>query len=319
MKNILLVAGGVLIGLILVAFFFIALLGLSTGAGGHESDTGNAANPPNAMVCAETDSGKDIIHAGSTTWHLETHNDSCSNIYFVNEYYCQDGEEKFELINCRSFGMDVCNAGQCESLPCNDSDGGDEPGVAGSVFYDGSRNSDICIDFGALREFYCTDSGSSSDVVDCKSKGEICWNEECSALVCEDSDEGNDPHVVGQTSMRSENGYDHSAEDHCRGGSESAAVTEFYCNNGYAESVDISCGYDEYCRDGECVPEQCFDTDGGINYNAEGEVKKGLEVYKDVCEGSTDILKEYYCNGNEVKYVEHICTSFAGCIFDRCA
>ena len=52
---------------------------------------------------------------------------------------------------------------------------------------------------------------------------------------------------------------------------------------------------------------KCTDSDGGKNYNVKGTVTYNGKTYTDQCIGSPTVLREYYCENNEVKYIDYSC------------
>ncbi len=63
----------------------------------------------------------------------------------------------------------------------------------------------------------------------------------------------------------------------------------------------------------------CIDSDGGLNYYIPGVVEqvgnKGMKFFNDSCVNSTT-LKEFYCDGNDVKSEYHACDG--ECVNGRC-
>ncbi len=66
----------------------------------------------------------------------------------------------------------------------------------------------------------------------------------------------------------------------------------------------------------------CCDEDGGKNYMKQGCIKNQTHVFRDVCcdalgsVGSTHV-KEYYCDGNKIKFEIHKCGA-VGCLGGAC-
>lgn len=60
----------------------------------------------------------------------------------------------------------------------------------------------------------------------------------------------------------------------------------------------------------------CVDSDGGKIYNLPGHVTYASLGYYDDCL-STSTLKEYYCEGDIVKNIDHVCTSGETCVDTR--
>jgi hypothetical protein len=89
-------------------------------------------------------------------------------------------------------------------------------------------------------------------------------------------------------------------------------VKEHYCEDGTGTSSLFDCPTDFICKEGRCVrgKPKCSDSDGGYDIYEEGSVTidsllKG--EYLDKCVDS-DTLREYYCEGDEMKVKDVDCT-----------
>lgn len=319
MKNILLLGGGVVLGILLCAIILVLLLaGNFWNSGNPENSADGAAVGalPSHIECTETDEGKDIMHAGTTSKGSNTFNDTCLDENYVSEYFCLDREIEMERMSCRSIGAEGCNAGQCVMSQCTETDGGNDPANAGSATYRGETKIDRCIDARrTLEEYYCTGFGLGTERIDCTESSELCWNAECSPTTCQDSDGGENADIFGSVNQTTENGYFGYWDDRCGG---DYMVLEHFCENGFAKTSEITCPSGMYCLDGRCRPETCYDTDGGNEPDEKGYVTKGPITYEDNCDSSNDMLTEYYCVGNEVRHAEYYCPGMAGCGIGKC-
>ncbi|MBT3835464.1 hypothetical protein HOF56_04445, partial [Candidatus Peribacteria bacterium] len=180
---------------------------------------------------------------------------------------CRNGE----CISTCEFGVEFCNNGECTRRICNDSDGGNNEFVQGTVTANFTRGgTDSCVGSDRVYEYYCdTDLNPypivRSGYIDCEfgcsdgacNSGSTC-NPSCNANECEE------------------------------------------CRNGECIS---KCNSHEFCSNGNCIEKTCTDSDGmdaftkgtvTLNYNFGGS-----NSFTDFCSENNGItsLGEYVCSG----------------------
>ena len=258
-------------------------------------------------TCRDDDGGSDEDEFGTVTKGSEEWEDDCYDSDTVKEYYCDGNEVKSERIGCGS--GETCSGGECVRIACTDTDGGNVRNALGTATSGSSSKTDYCIDLYGLREYFCGASGIDYDDMLCPDYGELCWNNVCSPAECDDSDGGQNPSVRGWVQLTTSNGYSHSESDECSGRS----VLERYCSGVEIEMRTMGCEDDEVCETGHCIEATCTDSDGGLNYIVPGTTTKGAESATDECDPMDPMdVYEYYCDGNEIRYVPHTCPD--GCV-----
>lgn len=272
----------------------------------------------NTDICTDSDAGFQISVLGTVDGLQDgvpySNEDSCYNLYFVIENFCNATLPRSKVWPCPD-GM-VCKLGICvdSNISCIDSDGGSNYYEAGYVLLTNESGEytleDECEKSDGLLEYICS-SNTVKEVAhtcsyDCKSGA--CVNDTRSKS-CTDSDEGinlkEKGYVVGE-----EDGDDFFLEDSCINDS---SVLERSCVEGRPQATIQDCTEGRYCDNGACiydsVPSTCADTDGGANYEEAGTVSvTGQEVgkYNDYCNGST--LFEAYCLGEVVSWITINCS-----------
>lgn len=284
------------------------VLGRATSCGSGYSCTNGACV---ALICTDSDGGRDKDTFGRTALGSTSYDDWCYDNRTVNEYYC-DGSRISEVRQVCD-GSDVCLGGECRAPGCTDSDGGNVPLVAGTATVGASTYPDSCSNLTRLKEYYCSASSAPYAYVNCYTYfGSpyygICWNNVCTQTYCQDSDSGQDEGVQGSARMYTTSGYDTGwNNDVCV---DSTHLTEWYCDGSWRTNTTITCELDEYCSGGRCIEATCSDTDGGLMYIVAGSVTKGGVYKEDGCLNSTT-LREWYCVGNNPDSVDYTCP--AGC------
>jgi hypothetical protein len=198
-------------------------------------------------LCSETDSGKNIYRKGSAILGSRIVADSCSNISFVEESYCENGKIQKSKEACPS--LYICVDGACvadnrsqsappEAVTCSDSDSKDRNTKGTTTNSRGSSFTDSCNDATVVREYYCQGNEIESTTFVCPS-GSKCSDGKCVELsgVCSDSDQGKNPNVLGVVSVTdalNSNRY----SDECTSG---GAVLEYSCNGNSLETSFLSC------------------------------------------------------------------------------
>ncbi|MEM0438198.1 MAG: Kazal-type serine protease inhibitor [Candidatus Micrarchaeia archaeon] len=133
------------------------------------------------IPCTDSDGGKEAGKYGEVTVLDKIYKDSCSG-NSVKEYYCMNGEAKYEEIACAS-GYS-CKSGECVLDTCDDNDGGAEPGIRGTTTYGSITRTDSCYSETAVSEHYCpTLTSISTVIIECPS-GQECSDGRCRAVTC---------------------------------------------------------------------------------------------------------------------------------------
>ncbi len=218
-----------------------------------------------------------------------------------------------------------------EETYCTDSDGGNNPNLAGIATTQEKGQTDYCYfndgEENVLKEAICEGDEVKLLTVTCSDDKPYCNKAVCSDVrpTCTDTDGGNDPLVKGTiTESRNEDGP--SGSDYCESVSnnqityveegcsgDDCGLREFYCvSNIISSSVDVKCP--DGCSDGVCIGEvlipsdepedfpeigQCADSDGGKNYYIKGEIEGPLAASpnsprEDICAGGS--VRELFCN-----------------------
>ncbi|MGB9719612.1 MAG: hypothetical protein ACPL06_03400 [Candidatus Anstonellales archaeon] len=134
--------------------------------------------------CTETDDGDDIANKGTTTGYLDgkygSYTDYCTQDQYgysmLVEYYCDGNvvKSRTEQQNCA-----MCEDGECVTVDrysCSDSDKGKNTNTKGTITYTiyytngeqkSSQYTDYCYDTRSVLEYFCIDSGFSSEVMQC--------------------------------------------------------------------------------------------------------------------------------------------------------
>ena len=153
------------------------------------------------------------------------------------------------------------------SAACTDSDGGKDYYVKGTTSTDSSWSEDRCLQYGQLTEIYCGDGGVMSSITFTCPNG--CEDGACLPANC-------------------------TSHDH-----QTCWLGDLY----WRDSCDLleekieDCVYG--CENAACAqgPESdCSDTDGGLDYYAQGQVLYDGAVSYDTC--TEGLLYEAYCTGN---------------------
>jgi hypothetical protein len=208
-------------------------------------------------------------------------------------------------------GTSIAYEGACSSQSgnCTDEDGGKDIFVSSTIVSGGDYESDYCLDTLVVVENFCSASGeASSEQIPCPA-GYSCSNGACEATPCTDSDGGMVLGTKGTASSGSDSGTD-SCED-------SSTLIEYICRNGEVESEEVGCPSSKECIDGACTELQCTDTDGGENSNEAGTASKGSLSQSDSCFDSNTV-KEYYCEGGDIKSRNIDCARDDVCIQGEC-
>ena len=174
----------------------------------------------------------------------------------------------------------------------------------------------------------CLDEGQTCKIDSQCCEGLVCTeNHVCGTPTenyCRDSDNGRNYDVKG-TTTEYYNGELTTREDYCTQGStgyttayQQPTLVEYYCtDNGRLAYTNHICDY--WCEDGHCVTPTCEETDDGKDYETKGSVSGYMYgdygTWTDECT-STDELREYYCDGYNVRETLVVCPN--GCRDGAC-
>lgn len=130
-------------------------------------------------TCDDSD-GNDLLVKGRVTMSeapfsssIET--DECYDEGMVKEWLCNDTKGYYELIECGSGKK--CENGRCVKSTCTETDGGDNPLIAGEAQEEGKEDmEDLCVSEYRLREYYCYGDRVTSKTYNCA--------EECKSRAC---------------------------------------------------------------------------------------------------------------------------------------
>ena len=197
--------------------------------------------------CSDSDNGKDTSVKGVVSKGRNENTDTCYDLNFVNEYYCENNEVLSERIQCPS--KYTCLNGACVPLTnptCTDDENTVDKLKRGTVTVGTQKQADTCVDNYTVRDYYCTSSSNMAHVdLDCAS-GYYCNNGACIKEVgCTESDNGQDIHTRGYVQLTG----GQPIYDSCYTAS---SVEEYYCLQSGIGSITVDCGYGHYCQDGAC-------------------------------------------------------------------
>ncbi|HSB46427.1 MAG TPA: Kazal-type serine protease inhibitor family protein [Candidatus Bilamarchaeum sp.] len=150
----------------------------------HQCDAGERCDTGRCMIaeksCSETDGGDDIYNKGSLTAGSIVSEinrmDSCVDDDTVTEYFCSGNDYESEARDCPDGYM--CANGECREADCDDSDGGKDTLVRGTVTKGTEDKTDSCVDSDTVREYSCSGKSIESDSINCPS-GYSCDNGKC--------------------------------------------------------------------------------------------------------------------------------------------
>ena len=227
---------------------------------------------------------------------------SDGKIITINDFYFpKDANETGNV----TFTLPLNSCSQ-ESI-CTDSDGGINYNAKGTVKWTsntGSTNTEDYCQGNTLYETYCQYSTTQSITHDCTREGKVCSNGACVSKpiedICLDTDGGINIYVSGKAYNPNDTSY--VIKDSCQ--------DEYYLIEASCISHGVILGEPKYCdfgcKEGRCLYANetnknlstCQDSDGGIEFYIQGEVKTSFSNVSSVDKCSEDgkTLVEYYCS-----------------------
>jgi len=220
-------------------------------------------------------------------------------------------------------GISIIHEGECV-VECSDSDGGPEPGVAGSVTKGQESLYDYCIDADQLAEYVCTDNEPELVTINC-GEGKECQRDRCvdkppepAVLECVGLAEADIDIYVNESVS-----YNNTLlADYCV---EFDVVKDYFCKDNKPGAINHECPPGYGCLFGRCEKQllQCTDSDGGNDTSKRGHVMivKGINTLSDKWDECVDEItaREYYCDEANASVSEEIdCGSGFKCLEAKC-
>ncbi|MCX8199981.1 MAG: Kazal-type serine protease inhibitor [Candidatus Micrarchaeota archaeon] len=258
--------------------------------------------------CTDTDNGKNIMQAGTTTFNGNTSTDFCLDGK-LTEFYCESGDIQKSTETCPA-GY-VCESGACTLPKCIDTDNGVAPSSAGKATKGDIVKEDFCLDSQRAIKYYCDGNEIKETAVPCQA-GYACSQGKCIEKCT-------------STSSLYDSPYDIYAKDTVTLGSvnktdtcfNSQKVIDYFCTpNGQIDSQVTVCPVGFVCEDGACKSNSCQDSDGRDIYTPSKAFVRGIE-YPDVCV-SGQYVKEYYCEGPKLQTFTKKCPEGYDCYSGAC-
>ncbi|NYZ61097.1 hypothetical protein H0O01_05375 [Candidatus Micrarchaeota archaeon] len=215
--------------------------------------TNGACTP---VPCSDSDNGEVAETKGTATSGATSQTDSCASETSVTEYYCSGGGILSKSISCGTGKH--CSDGACVAYTCTDSDGGQEPGEAGTASIGDNRKTDTCSsDNRKMTEYYCDASGNIRNASISCASDETCRDGACVEAACTDSDGGQTKGTAGNTTLGTT-----SHTDSCYS---NTSVLEYYCSASGISETTLTCDSGYYCNAGACARVSCFDNEENLD------------------------------------------------------
>jgi len=261
---------------------------------------------PPEPACNDTDAGLNTTFAGAAVKGNETDADYCLDSAQLVEYDCLDNTITKTVVQCGAHSE--CVDGACTAENESAQDLGAEPGCngtsepdiysRGTVTWNGTSYSDLCVDYHNVKDYFCQDGKLESINNNCPG-GYACSGGMCAPLVltCTATAPANDTTVRGRTTVSRGLGTVSEDIDDCV---DLQTIRKYYClQNGSDTYEEFSCGSGKKCVDGRCVRSTCTETDGGRDIYRAGTTTVQGHSSMDVCTDDHTV-HEYYCYGDGV-------------------
>lgn len=201
--------------------------------------------PPNVTLECVGPSEADVMVNDSVSYNNTIYADYCVEFGVVKDYFCNDNKPGAINNECPSgYG---CLFGRCEKqyMQCTDSDGGNVSSIRGRVIVVKGLNTisdkwDDCVDIVTLREYYCSETNTTtSEDIDCGS-GFKCFEDRCLEAKCSETDGGLNIYKKGTTTAGDEEFTDECVDDE--------EVREYYCYGDEIRETEANCGPGYICN-----------------------------------------------------------------------
>ncbi len=170
-----------------------AALSVPVSSSSASRPTASASSSNQAIPCHDTDGGENLLEQGSITgtFHgqpdrAQAFKDECLSLSTVKEYFCDRGLY-IGYTEGTCTGASRCRSGACTKVACEDTDGGQDFAVQGTVTVRNTNTgeaeaseTDECVDYGKAihqAEYYCGPDGRILNT------GKVCTNG-CADGVC---------------------------------------------------------------------------------------------------------------------------------------
>jgi hypothetical protein len=224
---------------------------------GYECSDGACAK----SSCSDSDNGIFQNVRGTVVVGSTNSTDVCASSSAVDEFYCKDGAMASVNVSCGA-GMS-CIQGACAVTPCNDSDGGKDASVSGTVTKGSDTFNDKCDNLSVI-EYYCEGGAVLNQTIQCPS-GFSCSLGKCKEDACTDTDNGMDQFIKGTAKLGLV-----SHTDSCYSPS---SVLEYYCSaNKTIATTTIPCGSGDECVDGKCQAAACASVNANLDTADEEQI-----------------------------------------------
>jgi hypothetical protein len=261
-----------------------------------------------ANACTDSDGGKDLFTQGTAAGGAGSVQDKCADATTVEEAFCSGKAASSEQIPCPA-GY-ACTDGACAKTPCQDSDGGRDKAVKGTVTAPGKSLPDECASATEVKEYYCNANNEPAfEEIACGS-GMKCASGACVEAQCEDSDNGKNATTAGTTTKGSDR-----FQDSCSG---TAGVKEYFCETNTVKYETVACQGGYSCTNGACAKDVCTDSDSGKDASVKGTTAYSDSSNTDNCYSAAAVL-EYFCSSSTSIGSERInCGSGKECFDGKC-
>ncbi|MEW5996709.1 MAG: Kazal-type serine protease inhibitor family protein [Candidatus Micrarchaeota archaeon] len=153
------------------------------------------------ITCSDTDGGNVRGTYGTVTAGSGRNSDSCTDLYYLTEYFCSGSRIMNTSIRCTDYS-ELCYGNECSPAYCEDSDGGRDKDTYGTARlwtengYSYSESDSCTADGRSVREKYCSDLKINTQTIACGAE-QVCSGDRCIEATCSDSDGGRNYIVPG--------------------------------------------------------------------------------------------------------------------------